>query len=148
LQVRSIGVPSYLNQSGIAEPSNAYQFNASADDLWAEPLPEMLLSVLVENLAQRLPQMTVTGSDGAIGEPPGLVLEVNLLRFDPDASGRITLIAQTALKQPADDRFISARTWQTNALPAAKDMASVMASMSALWAGLADSAAQTAAAIN
>ena len=142
IRVRQIGIPSYLNQNGIAEPSGAYQFIASANNLWAEPLPDMLQSVLVQDLTQRLPEVTVTSSSGMVGTPADLLVEINILRFDPDASGHITLIAQTALKQANDGRFLSTRTLQSSAAPAGTDIPSMMAAMSALWAGLADAVAE------
>jgi uncharacterized lipoprotein YmbA len=141
IEVRDIGIPAYLNQDGIAEPSGQYQFISAANDLWAEPLAQMLQSVLVQNLTQRLPQTTITASSGMVGTPADLLVEVNILRFDPDATGRVTLIAQTALKQAADGRFLSTKTWQSSAMPAGADMPSMMAAMSALWARLADTVA-------
>jgi len=145
VQVRNIGIPEYLDQSGIAQPSGQYQFSASANDLWAEPLGAMLQSVLVQDLTQRLPQMTVTASSGMVGTPPGLLVEINVLRFDPDASGRIVLTAQAALKAAADNRFVTTRTLQSALLPGSADMAGTMAAMSTLLAGLADSIAQMVA---
>lgn len=141
LGVRNIGIPGYLNQNGIAVPAGQYQFATSPNDLWAEPLGAMLQSVLLQNLTQRLPQMTITASSGAVGTPADLLVEVNVLRFDPDATGRITLLAQTALKRAADNQFLSTRTWQSSATPAGPDIPGMMAAMSTLWAGLADSVA-------
>jgi len=141
IQVRNIGIPEYLNRDGIAEPSGQYQFAISGNDLWAEPLAQMLQSVLDQNLTQRLPEMTITASSGTVGTPANLLIEVNVLRFDPDASGRVTLIAQTALKQAKDDRFLWIRTLQSSAIPAGADIPSMMAAMSTLWAGLADAVA-------
>jgi len=141
LGVRQIGVPGYLQQNGIAEPSAAYQFATSGNSLWAEPLAEMLQSVLVQDLTQRLPQMTVSSSSGMVGTPADLLVEINVLRFDPDASGRIVLMAQTALKNATDNRFLATRTLQSSAVPAGTDMPSMMAAMSSLWAGLADAVA-------
>ncbi len=141
IEVREIGVPEYLNQNGIAKPSGQYQFAASANDLWAEPLGQMLQSVLAQNLAQRLPQVTITASSGMVGAPAELLVEISVLRFDPDATGRVALIAQAALKQQADDRFLWIRTLQSSAMPAGEDVPGTMAAMSTLWAGLADAVA-------
>ena len=142
VQIREIGVPEYLQQNGIAEPSSQYQFAASANDLWAEPLGQMLQSTLVQDLTQRLPQMTVTASSGMVGTPADLLVEINLLRFDPDASGRIVLTAQAAVKDAKDNRFVATRTLQSERTPTGADMPSAMQAMSALWAGLADALAQ------
>jgi uncharacterized lipoprotein YmbA len=98
----------------------------------------------VQNLTQRLPQMTITSSNGAIGAPADLTIELDILRFDPDATGRITLIAQLALKQP-DGSFRSTQTLQSTATPAGPDLPSTMAAMSKLWAGLADALARAIA---
>lgn len=145
LRVRNIGIPGYLQQNGIAEPSARYQFDTSAEALWAEPLADMLQAVLVQDLTQLLPQATVSSSSGTVGTPADLVLEVNLQRFDPDDSGRVILIAQIALKNAADNQFLSTRTLRTEAAPAGTDMPSMMAAMSGLWAGLADAVAQEVA---
>jgi uncharacterized lipoprotein YmbA len=142
IRVREIGVPGYLLQSGIAQASGSYQLVTAANALWAEPLPDMLQAVLVQNLTQRLPQMIVTGSSGMVGTPADVLVEIDLLRFDPDSSGRVVLIAQAALKSAADDRFLTTRTLQSSAAPASADMPGMMAAMSTLWAGLADDLAQ------
>lgn len=144
LRVRSIFIPDYLNQSGIAEPSGAYQFTAAANALWAGPLPGMLQTVMVQDLAQRLPQMTVTGSNGMIGTPADLAVEINVLRFDPDASGRVILNAQFALRK-ADGTFLFTRAWQKGATPASAGFAPLVETMSRLWGGLAGQIAQAVA---
>ncbi len=142
IQIRNIGIPEYLDQNGIAQPSSQYQFAASSNDLWAEPLAQMLQSVLVQNLSQRLAPATVTASSGMVGAQPDLLVEINILRFDPDSSGRIVLTAQAALKAAANNRFLTTRTLQSYLSPTGPDMASTMAVMSTLWAGFADTLTQ------
>jgi uncharacterized lipoprotein YmbA len=143
IRIRNISIPGYLDQNTIAKAGAAYQFDSYPNALWADDLGNMLQSTLVENLSQRLPRATVTGN-GAIGAPAVLLVEINVLRFDPDPSGRITLIAQIALKNP-DGSFASTKTIQSSAPPATQDAAGTAAAMSALWAGFANTIAQAAA---
>jgi uncharacterized lipoprotein YmbA len=136
IRIRNISIPGYLDQNNIAKAGAAYQFNTYPNALWADALGNMLQSTLVENLTQRLPRAIVTG-DGAIGAPAGLRVEINVLRFDPDPSGSIVLIAQIAIKN-ADGSFRSTKTIQSSRAPATADAAGTAAAMSMLWAGLAN----------
>jgi uncharacterized lipoprotein YmbA len=136
IRIRNISIPGYLDQNNIAKAGAAYQFDSYPNALWADGLANMLQSTLVENLTQRLPQVTVIGN-GAIGVPAGLLVEINVLRFDPDPSGSITLIAQLALKNPGGSARLT-KTIQSSAAPATQDAAGTAAAMSALWAGLAN----------
>jgi uncharacterized lipoprotein YmbA len=137
IRVRNISIPGYLDQDNIAKAGTAYQFASFSNALWAGPLADMLQSTLVENLTQRLPQTTVTSSAGVIGAPAGLLIEINVLRFDPDPSGSITLIAQIALKN-SDGSFRLTKTIQSTATPPTEDAAGTAAAMSTLWAGLSN----------
>jgi uncharacterized lipoprotein YmbA len=139
IRIRNISIPGYLDQNNIAKPGAAYQFDSYPNALWADALGDMLQSTLVQNLTQRLPQATVTGN-GAIGAASGLLVEINVLRFDPDPSGSITLIAQVALKNP-DGGFRLTKTLQSSGVPATPDPAGTAAAMSSLWAGLANALA-------
>ena len=136
--VRSIEIPGYLDQTGIARPSGGYQFSSFANQLWAEPLATMLQSVMVQNLAQRLPGATVLANGGAIGAPAGLLIEINLLRFDPDPSGEILLTAQLAIRAATGLPDWQIQTFSTQATPAGPSTSDAVAAMSKLWAAAAD----------
>ena len=93
--VLSISIPDDLNQNGIAYGGSGNQFDVYSNDLWAGRLADMLQDVMVQDLAQRLPQATVIGSGGSIGLPFDVIVEINVLRFDPDGTGNVVLSAQT-----------------------------------------------------
>jgi uncharacterized lipoprotein YmbA len=141
VRIRNITVPGYLDQNNIAKAGAAYQFASYPNALWADSLAAMLQSTLVENLTQRLPQMTITSSTGAIGTPAGLLVEINILRFDPDPSGSITLIAQLAIKNP-DGSFRLTKTIQSTTTPTTPDPTGIAAAMSSLWSNFANEIAQ------
>jgi len=136
IAVRGIGLPAYLDQTGIAKPAGAYQFAAYANALWAEPLGDMLQSVMVQDLGQVLPEATVTASGGAVSASAGVLVEINIVRFDPDPDGRILLLAQVAVKAGPERTVCATRTLQSSAAPDA-GVTGIVAAMSGLWAGAA-----------
>jgi uncharacterized lipoprotein YmbA len=136
--VRSINVPGYLGQNGIAKAGGNYQFSSFANDLWAEPLNGMLQDVTVQELAQRLPAATVLGSGGSIAATSDLLIELNVLRFDPDSSGQITLTVQAALKAGQDYHILTVQSFTSTASPAGPDVTDMLACMSTLWAKFVD----------
>ncbi len=141
--VRSIVIPGYLDQNNIARAGGAYQFNTYPNDLWAEPLAAMLQSVLVQNLADRLPNAAIIPSGGGIETASRLLLEINILRFDPTPDGQVLLLAQAAIKSGNTRKLLATKTMRISAAGGA-DATSIVAAMSALWA---DFASQTAALI-
>jgi uncharacterized lipoprotein YmbA len=138
--VRSITIPGYLNQTGIAKSSGAYQFASYGNEIWAEPLADMLQNVMVQDLAQRLPAATVIADGGGIQAPSGVLVEMNILRFDPGPDGQIVLTAQVAIKTGAKRVLCATRTLQSTAGPGPGATGTV-AAMSTLWAGAADQVA-------
>ncbi|GAN79257.1 PqiC family protein [Acidocella aminolytica] len=134
--VRSIGLPSALNQSGVPKPGIAYAANTFTNDSWAAPLSAMLQTTLVRNLTQRLPRDTILSDGGAIGAAPDKIVEVQVLTFAPDASGTITLTAQLAC------RPTTSQNWQLQNFNAStaggKTAETITAAMSKLWGQMSD----------
>jgi uncharacterized lipoprotein YmbA len=138
LTVRSISIPAALDQNGIVKQSGDYQFASYSNDLWSESLADMLQGVMVQDLQQRLPAATVLGSGGSISAPADLLVEINVLQFQPDSSGRIQLSAAVAIKSGKDRTVLMTRTVQGSVTPAGPGVPDIVAAMSALWAQAAD----------
>ena len=99
VQLRDIGVASYLDRKEIVRSSADYKLGVMANDWWGEPLGRMLSRVIVLGLSQRLPRSTVYAEGGAISADPNAVLAVNIQRLEPDASGaNVELLAQAAVE--------------------------------------------------
>ena len=141
VSVRSVSIPGYLDQTGIAKSGSDYQFSVYSNDLWADQLSRMLQSVMVQDLAQRLPEATIIGSGGAIGVSSNVLVEINVLRFEPDSTGRITLTAQFAIKSGRTRTLWKTQTFEQIAAPAGIDVSDSVATMSMLWAAMADALA-------
>jgi uncharacterized lipoprotein YmbA len=142
--VRGISLPNYLAQAGIPKAGGDYQFDVYANDLWAGRLGDMLQGVMVQDLAQRLPGATIVGTGGSISETSDLLIEINILRFDPDSSGQVLLSAQVAIKSGPSRALRTTRSYELRSDPlgaTTSDSAAalqIVAKMSALWAALAD----------
>ncbi len=141
IAVRSINIPGYLDQNGIAKAGASYEFSTFPNDIWAEPLDSMLQDIAVQELSQRLPSSTVLASGGSIASASDLLIELNILRFDPDSSGQLTLNVQIALKSGHDYHILTVQTFTATATPGGPDVTSTVAAMSTLWGKFADQVA-------
>ena len=88
----------------------------------------------------RLQRALQPGDGGAIGAPADVVVEMNVLRFDPDAAGKLTLDVQIAVRRGTDNKV-----WRTvdfsRQMPAGAGAVGIVAAMSALWGQAADETA-------
>lgn len=137
--VRNIGLPSALSQTGVPEPGGAYAANTFPNDLWAAQLAEMLQIVMVENLAQRLPNDTILADGGAIGEAPDQLIEIQILGFTLNAIGDISLSAQFATRPSASQNW-QFQNFQSKAA-GGQTAETIVATMSYLWGEAANSLA-------
>jgi uncharacterized lipoprotein YmbA len=97
IELRSIGLARYLERSQIVRSSENFRLDVLANDWWGEPLDAMIGRTLDRALAQRLPGSTVYQESGAISAEPDARVQVNIERFDEDASGAVRLVAQYAV---------------------------------------------------
>lgn len=138
ITVRPVSLPGYLDQNGIARPGGDYRVETFDDAAWAAPLGDMLQAVMVQDLAQRLPGATILASGGAIGTTPDLVVEIAVQRFDFSADGRMTLVAQLAVKTGTDRGMVAHRRIDAATALNGADATASVAAMSGLWAQCAD----------
>lgn len=134
--VRSIGLPSFMSQTGVPEPGSAYMANTFPNDVWAAPLAAMLQTTMVENLAQRLPSDTVFADGGPIGAAPDQLIEIQVFAFTPNAQGQILLSAQFATR-PAKSLNWQFLNFESSA-PGGQMAETIVATMSSLWGEAAD----------
>ncbi len=146
IRIRNVNLPNYLRQEDIAKPGGAYQYISFTNDAWAAPLGDMLQNITVQELGQRLPACVVLSSSGAIAVPADVLIEINVIRFDPDGSNEITLTIQIAIKSGQDLTLWLLRTFINTSSLAGQDAASIVATMSTLWARAMDQLAPLIAA--
>ncbi|MBV8889985.1 MAG: membrane integrity-associated transporter subunit PqiC [Alphaproteobacteria bacterium] len=91
--IGAVNLPGELDRPQMARRIGPNQLAFAEDDRWAGPLDDMVRRVLAEDLAERLGAGTVPLAAG-----PGIAAErtvaVDVLRFDADPDGRVTLAAR------------------------------------------------------
>lgn len=141
--VGPVSLPEYLDRQQLVTRSAANQVRIADFDSWIEPLSSMVPRILTDNLSVLL------GTDDVITIPQrravryAYQVEVDVSRFDFDATGRAVLDARWYLFGARDDLLESGRA--TLSEPAAAgDYAAVAAAMSRALGALSE---QLAAAI-
>ena len=137
VQLRDIGLASYLDRREIVRSSADYRLGVMANDWWGEALGSMLSRVIILGLSQRLPNSSIYPEGGAISADPNAVLAVNIQRLDLDASGTLELIAQTAVEFNRPKRS-AARSFRILKAPPTPNVAGQVAATSDAVAELTD----------
>ena len=141
VELRRIGLAGYLDRSEIVRESNDYRVRFQTTERWAEPLGTLIERVFIEDLVQRLPGTSVYSEAGAISTRPDLVVEVDVLRLDPEA-GQAVLLAQIAVRSEGRKDQTAGRAEVVRlATPAGLTTHDLVAAESALLGRLADSVA-------
>lgn len=96
--LQRIGLARYLERSEIVRSSEDYRLAVMTNNWWGEPLSAMLGRVLIEELSQRLPGSTILSSSGAVSVSPDATVEVDVVRLDEDAAGRLVLFAHVSVE--------------------------------------------------
>ncbi|MCB8879661.1 membrane integrity-associated transporter subunit PqiC [Acidisoma cellulosilytica] len=138
IEVRTISIPGYLDRTGIVKKAQDYKIDIHSNDIWAEPLADMLQAAMVQDLTTRLTGATVIGAGGSIGANADLLVEINVLRFDPDTNGQMILQLQVGIRDGQTMTLLGTRTIQHQAPAGEPLVASIVSTMSALWGQAAD----------
>ena len=141
VEVRSVSIPGYLDRDGIVKGAQDYKLDIHTNDIWAEALSDMLQSVMVQDLATRLTGSTVIGAGGSIGANADILVEIDVLRFDPNATGQIVLQMQVGLRDGQSMNLLATRTIQHQAPSGGPVVATIVGTMSQLWAEAANDVA-------
>ncbi|OFW98308.1 MAG: hypothetical protein A3D94_04765 [Alphaproteobacteria bacterium RIFCSPHIGHO2_12_FULL_66_14] len=137
VQLRDIGLASYLDRKEIVRSSEDYKLGVMANAWWGEPLGSLLGRVLVVELSQRLPNSKIYSESGAINADPNAVVGVNIQRLDTDKAGTLVLLAQAAVEFNRPKRSAARNFAITKPLPT-PDVAGQVAATSDAVAELAD----------
>ena len=124
VELRRIGLAGYLDRPGIVRSNAQYRLQVSDLDRWGEPLGGMVARVFTEA--------------GAISTQPDVVLELDIQRFDADATGDVVLLAQAAVRHDAGNRPATARIWRLSQHLPSDSTRDLVATMSAVLGQLAD----------
>jgi uncharacterized lipoprotein YmbA len=144
IEVRRPGLAGYLDRADIVLKNQSYKLSVNSQERWAEPLGDMIGRILAQDLTQRLPSSSVFDQSGAITANPDARVEVDILNFDPNGDGTVTLNASYAIEQGITHRPFAARHVTLTAAPSGPGAASLAATESGLLGSLADQIAHDA----
>jgi uncharacterized lipoprotein YmbA len=89
----AIQLPAALDRPQMARRLNSAEISYSEYDRWAGPLDDMVRRVLIADLGGRLGAEVILIENNPTS-PASLTIAVNVLRFDADATGLVTLNAR------------------------------------------------------
>ena len=141
VEMRRPGLAGYLDRPEIVRANSPYQLRMVSGERWAEPFGDMLSRILIEDLNERLPGTSLFSATGAISADANANLEVDVQRFDADASGLVHLVAQVAVAHGRNQPPVSTRVIQLTRMPTGRSTAELAAAMSALLGQMADQVA-------
>jgi uncharacterized lipoprotein YmbA len=132
------GLAGYLDRPEIVRDSAANRLALRSGERWGEPLGDMIGRVLAEDLAQRMPGSSVFTEAGSISVDPAATIELDIQRFDLDASGIVVLQAQVAVEPGRSHDPVGTRSIRLTLPPASGSTSDLVGAMSALLGQLAD----------
>jgi len=138
LKLRRPGLAGYLDRPEIIRGIVDHRVAVVDTDRWAAPLDEMLGRVLAQDVEQRLPGSVVFTEDGAITADADLTIEVDVRRFDSDASGEVNLVAEVAVEKGDNHEPLGTRAVRLRETPNDATTAGLLSAMSHLLGRLAD----------
>jgi uncharacterized lipoprotein YmbA len=143
VQLGRPGLPGYLDRPQIVRHEQPGKLEFSGADRWGAPLDGMIGSILVQNLAQRLPSASVYGESGAISSSPDALVEVDIQRFELTERGSVELVAQVAVHWPKADAPARIHRYTLSRSPTSRSTTRLVTEMSGLLAELASAIAET-----
>jgi uncharacterized lipoprotein YmbA len=133
-----VQVPRYLDRPQIIIRTDANTIELAEFDKWSEPLAEMVGRVLSEDLSHHLPGERVFLLPVRQAVPIDRLVDMQIMRFDADAGGVVTLDARFQVFGKDGRSLIAARNTLVRE-PAGDDAdkAALVAAMSRALSGLA-----------
>ncbi len=140
-ELRRIGLAGYLDRPEIVRTNATYQLRLAGGERWGEPFGDLVARILAEDLNMRLPGTSVFTSAGAISAEANAKVELDIQRFDADASGQVTLLAQVAVTRGRARSTAAARSVRLTVPLPGPSTAELVAAMSTALGQLADQVA-------
>jgi uncharacterized lipoprotein YmbA len=135
------GLAGYLDRPEIVRDSSSSRLTLNSGERWGEPVGDMIGRVLALDLAQRLPGSSVFTEAGTISVDPAATVELDVQRFDLDATGVVVLLVQVAVEQGMRHDPVATRSLRLTAQPATTATPDVVGAMSTTLGQLADQVA-------
>ncbi|SRR5713226_2716338 len=109
LGIGPIRFPGYLDREQLVTRISQNRFALSENDRWAEPLEENFSRVLLQNLSALLRTNKMIRYPWQNNQRPGYQVEIELLRFEPNAAQEVELSARWAVIDTGNKQPLSVR---------------------------------------
>jgi len=144
-----VQVPRYLDRPQLVTRSDANTLELAEFDKWSEPLSDMIGRVLAEDLSRRLADARIFLLPVRQAVPIERIVDIQVMRFDADAAGLVTLDARWQAFSEGGRKLMAAEVTLVREPAAQAGKAAVVAAMSRalsrLAAEIAEALASTAA---
>lgn len=131
-------LPSYLTRSEIVRRSGENRLIYDQNQLWGEPLEQGFRRVLGEDLGGTLGTVHVFQYPWSTGLRVEYQIPIQILRFDADESGLVTLNARWGIRRPGESDVLSSQESRIVEAPRDGSTGSVVTAMSAAVGRLSD----------
>jgi len=142
--IKDVRLPQYLDRVQIVTRGSENRLLMADYELWAGELRQDMTRVLAENLARLLATDRIVAAPHTLKLQPDVRVELEVLRFERDAGGKVELAARWWLTRGADGVLLAspAITLVGAPLAAGAPYEMLVASMSAVYAQLAQEIAR------
>jgi uncharacterized lipoprotein YmbA len=140
-----VQVPRYLDRPQLVTRSDANTLDLAEFDKWSEPLSEMIGRVLAENLSRRLADARVFLLPVRQAVPIERIVDIQVMRFDADAAGLVTLHARWQAFSEGGGKLVAAEETLVREPAEEAGKAAVVAAMSRALSRLASDVAKALA---
>lgn len=145
LVIKDLRLPQYLDRTQIVTRSDNHRLQMSEFEQWGGNLREDMTRVLAENLGQLLESDRVIAAPYAVRSTPDYRLELEVLRFERDAGGRVRLSARWWLTRGSDTALLASPEASFSGAPLGEKSSyeALVGSMSAVYGELAQAIARS-----
>lgn len=137
-----VQVPRYLDRPQLVTRSDANTLELAEFDKWSEPLSDMIGRVLAEDLSRRLADARIFLLPVRQAVPIERIVDIQVMRFDADAAGLVTLDARWQAFSDGGRKLIAAEETLVREPAAQAGKAAVVAAMSRALSRLAADVAE------
>jgi uncharacterized lipoprotein YmbA len=145
--VAAVRLPEYLERPQLVTRSSDNRLQLEEFHQWGGNLAKDLTRVMAENLSALLGSDAVVAAPHTMRARPDFRVEIEVLRFERAADGRVHLTAKWSLQRGADGTLLTSPTFTqaSEPLPAATSIDLTVAAMSGVYGELSRAIAQAIA---
>ncbi|EUK17435.1 PqiC family protein [Commensalibacter papalotli (ex Servin-Garciduenas et al. 2014)] len=141
IEVRTPSLAGFFDKDRIVSEISNNKLTISSSDAWADNITNMIGRVMMLDLAQRLPNARVFLQNQATQTTPQAYVEMDISRFNQDASGKAVVTADLVIRSDGDKPARFNRLLTLEKVPADSSTQALVVALSQILGEIADTAA-------